>query len=63
MPRSPHIRMARWPKTPGELQRESTHDKTGERVVCVVCSAGTFIGCVDNVKSEKIIKGDKMTKV
>ncbi len=54
----PQIRMARWPKTPGELEGERAHDKTGERVVCMVCSAG-----VDNVKSEKIIKGDKMKKV
>ncbi len=54
----PIVRMARWPKTPGELERrigaESVRrDKIGKRVVVfVVCTAGAFIGCVDNVKSE-----------
>ncbi len=57
MPQSPHIRMARWPKTPDELgkvywHRERAHDKTGERVVFVVCTAGAFIGGVDTIKSE-----------
>ncbi len=48
MPRSPHIRMAQWPKTAVKLKvywrRERAHDKTGKRVVCLVCCAGTFIG-------------------
>ncbi len=26
----------------------------------VVCTIGEFIGCVDNVKSEKITRGEKM---
>ncbi len=39
-------------------------DKTGEReFCCLVCGAGTFIGCVDNVKCEQITKGEKMLKV
>ncbi len=68
MPRSLHIRMARWPKTPGELERcigaESVRTIRQEREgVFVVCSAGAFIGCVDNVKSEKTTKDEKMTKV
>ncbi len=29
-----------------------THDKTGKRVVFVVCKSGSFIGCVDKVRSE-----------
>ncbi len=33
-------------------RRERAHDKTGERVVCVMYCAGTFIRFVDNVKSE-----------
>ncbi len=37
-------------------------DKTGERVLFVVCTAGSFIGCVDNVKSEEITKGEKITQ-
>ncbi len=44
-------------------RRECAHDKTGKRVVFVVCTAGAFIGCVDKVKSEKITKGEKMTEV
>ncbi len=68
MPRSPHIRMARWPKTPVEFERcsgaEGVDTTTLERELCsLVCNAGTFIGCVDNAKSEKIGKGDKTTKV
>ncbi len=31
-------------------RRKLAQDKTVERVVFVVCSAGAFIGCVDNVK-------------
>ncbi len=31
--------------------RERAHDKTGERVVFVVCTAGAFMGSVDKVKS------------
>ncbi len=37
-------------------------DNTGERVVFVVCIAGSFIGCVDNVKSEQLTKGEKITQ-
>ncbi len=49
--------MARWPKTPVELgyvywRRERAHDKTGEGIVFVVCTADAFIGWVGNVKSE-----------
>ncbi len=34
-------------------RRERAPDKTGKRVVVfVVCTAGAFIGCVDNVKSD-----------
>ncbi len=44
-------------------RRERAHDKTGERVVFVVFIAGAFIGCVDNVKSELITKGEKMTEI
>ncbi len=29
----------------------------------VVFTAGAFIGCVDNVKGEKITRGEKMIKV
>ncbi len=29
---------------------------------CLVCSAGTFIGFVDNIKSKLITKGERMTK-
>ncbi len=43
---------------------------TGAGVVFVVCNAGTFIGCVDSVKTRVDNKGrevekksDKMTKV
>ncbi len=54
MPRSPHIRMARWHKTPGELERsigaESVRTIRQESELCVVCTAGAFIGCVENVK-------------
>ncbi len=32
--------------------RERAHDKTGERVVFVVCTVGAFIGCVVEIKSE-----------
>ncbi len=38
-------------------------DKTGISVVFVVCSAGAFMGCLDEVKSEQITKGEKMTEV
>ncbi len=41
-------------------RRERAHDKTEERVVC---TAGAFIGCVDNVKSEQVTQGEEMTKV
>ncbi len=49
--------MARWPKTTVEFgkvywRRQRAHDKTGERVVFVVCTQGAFIWRVDNVKSE-----------
>ncbi len=49
--------MARWLKTPVELgkvnwRRKCAHDKTRVSVVLVVCTAGAFIGCVDNVKSD-----------
>ncbi len=49
------IKMARWPKTPVELEKcigaESVRmiRQERERVVFVVCTAGAFIGCVDNV--------------
>ncbi len=33
-------------------RRERAHDKAGERVEFVVCTAGVFIGCVDKVKCE-----------
>ncbi len=56
MSRSAQIKMARLPKTPGELKRrigtESVRTIRQERVVFVVCTAGAFLGCVDNVKSE-----------
>ncbi len=45
------------------LRRVRACDKAGVRVVCVVCTADTFTGCVDNVKSGYIAKGEKMTKV
>ncbi len=54
------IRMARWPKTAVVRlywRRGLALDKTGESVVCVVCTAGTFIRCEDEAKSGKIIKG------
>ncbi len=41
-------------------RRERAHDKTGKRVVFVVCTAGALIGCVDKIKSELITKGEKM---
>ncbi len=33
-------------------RRGCTLDKTGKGVVFLVCSAGTVVGCVDNVKRE-----------
>ncbi len=56
--------MARRPKTAVELgkvywRRKLAHDKTGKRVVFVVCTAGAFIGCVDKIKIEKVTQGDK----
>ncbi len=39
------------------------HDKTEVRVMSVMCTSGAFIGCIDNVKSEQITKGENMTKV
>ncbi len=33
-------------------------DKTGKRVVCVVCTGGAFVGYDDNVR-----KGEKVKKV
>ncbi len=57
--------MVRWPKTPGKLERcigaESVRTVRQERVL-VVGTAGAFIGCVDNVTSEYIAKGEKMPK-
>ncbi len=44
-------------------RREPALDKTGERVVFVVCTTGAFIGFVDNVKSEQVTEDEKMTKV
>ncbi len=44
-------------------RRECAHDKKGERIVFVMCTVDAFIGCVDNVKSESITKGEKMTEV
>ncbi len=60
--------MARKPKTSGELEKSIGAEcvrtiRWGREFCCLVCSAGTFIWCVDNVKSEKITKGEKMTKV
>ncbi len=58
MPRFTHIRMARWPKAPVEVETcigaEGVRSirRGRESCVVVVCSAGKFIGCVDNVKSE-----------
>ncbi len=43
--------------------RERAHDKTRVSVMFVVCTAGAFIGYVDKVKSEKITKVGKRTKV
>ncbi len=56
--------------------RERAHDKTGEWVVFMVCTAGAFIGRVDNVKKCMDNKGwendkslirrwkiDKVTKI
>ncbi len=43
--------------------RECAHDKTIVRVVFVMYTVGAFIGCVDNVKSESITKGEKMTEL
>ncbi len=53
----PQIRVAQWPKTPVELVKcigtEDVHSIRRKReLCCVMCSAGTFIGCEDNVKSE-----------
>ncbi len=53
LPRSPHIKMARWPKTPVEFgkvywRRQREHDKTGERVVFVVCL--WYIRCIYRVR-------------
>ncbi len=58
MPRSPQIRVGQvyW-------RRQRALGKTRVRVVFVVCTAGAFIGCVDNVKSEYMTKGEKMSKV
>ncbi len=51
----PIVIMARWPKTPGELERyigaESVRTIRQEKELCfVVCTAGAFIGCVDKIK-------------
>ncbi len=44
-------------------RRGRTLDKTGEReLCCLVCSAGTFIGCVCNVKSKLITQAEKSDK-
>ncbi len=56
MSRSPQIELALWLKTPVELgkvywRRECALDKMRTMVVCVVCKAGAFILCVDNVRS------------
>ncbi len=56
MPQSPHIRLARWPKATGELERcigaESVRSIGQEReLCCLMRCAGTFIRCVDNVKN------------
>ncbi len=53
----PYSRMARWPKTPGDLgnciSAESVRTiRKGKRVVFVMCTVGEFIGREDNVKSE-----------
>ncbi len=44
-------------------RRERAHDKTGKRVVFVVCTTGAFIRRVDTIKSEYITKGEKMIEV
>ncbi len=42
--------------------RDRAHDKTSVTVAFVVCTAGAFIGCVDNVTSVQITGGERMTK-
>ncbi len=65
-PNLPTSKWARQPKAPGELDRcigeESVRTIRQERIVCVVGTAGLFIGCVDNVTCEHIAKGEKMPK-
>ncbi len=55
--------MARWTTTPGELERyigaEGVRLMRRERELCLWCS---FIRCVDNVKSEQLTKGEKITQ-
>ncbi len=56
LPRPFMVRTAPWPKVTGELgnvylRRERAPDRTGKRFVFVVCSTGTFKGCVYDVKS------------
>ncbi len=51
------VRMARWPNTHVELETCTGADdvrsiRRERELCCLVCSAGTFIGRVDNVKSE-----------
>ncbi len=51
------VRMARWPNTHVELEKCTGADdvrsiRRERELCCLVCSAGTFIGRVDNVKSE-----------
>ncbi len=50
-------RMARWPKTPVELETcigaEGVCSFRREReLCCLMCTVGTVIGCIDIVKSE-----------
>ncbi len=65
---TPQISVARWPKTFVELEKcigaECVRKITRERELCVfVRRGGIFIECVGNVDNEKIIEGERMTKV
>ncbi len=59
--------MVRWPKATVDSEKcigaESVRSIRRQRFVFVVCTAGAFIGCVDNVKSELVTRGEKIMKV
>ncbi len=68
-PIPPIVRMARWPKTPGELERyigaESVRTiRQGRELCCVMRTAGEFIECVDKIEDktswEKLQMFDKI---